>query len=72
MVGADDVNTLGDNISTVKKKKTDARKEVGLAVSVGKTKYVLLSLHQNAGQNHGIKIANNMHFENISQVSIWE
>jgi hypothetical protein len=33
----------------------DASKEVGMEVNVEKTKYVLLSRHQNAGQNHDIK-----------------
>jgi hypothetical protein len=58
---ADDVNLLGDNIDTIKKnKKTliDASKEVGLEINVDKTKYMLLSRHQNVGQNWGIKIAN--------------
>jgi hypothetical protein len=45
---------------------TDASKEVGLAVNTGKTKYMLLSRHQNAGQNHDIKIANRC-FENVTQ-----
>jgi hypothetical protein len=35
-----------------------ARKEVGLEVNTEKTKYMLLSHHQNAGQNHDIKLAN--------------
>jgi hypothetical protein len=33
----------------------DASKEVGLEVNTEKTKYMLLSRHQNAGQSHGIK-----------------
>jgi hypothetical protein len=33
---------------------------------VEKTKYMLLSRHQNAGQNRDIKIANRL-FENVSQ-----
>jgi hypothetical protein len=36
----------------------DASKEVGLEVNTEKTKYMLLSRHQNAGQSHDIKIAN--------------
>jgi retron-type reverse transcriptase len=44
---ADDVNLLGDNINTIKKNITtiiDARKEVGLEISIGKTKlYVAIS-----------------------------
>jgi hypothetical protein len=55
---ADDVNLLGDNIDTIKKNtKTliDARKEAGLEINVEKTKYMLLSRHQNAGQNCALK-----------------
>jgi hypothetical protein len=44
----------------------DANKEVGLEVNTKKTKYMLLSRHQNAGQNNNINIANRS-FENVSQ-----
>jgi hypothetical protein len=49
---ADHVNLLGDNIDPIKKNTEtliDASKEVGLEVNVDKTKYMLLSLHQNVG-----------------------
>jgi hypothetical protein len=36
----------------------DASKEVGLEVNTEKTKYMLLSCHQNAGQSYDIKITN--------------
>jgi hypothetical protein len=36
----------------------DASTEVGLEINVDKTKYMLLSRHQNVGQNWDIKIAN--------------
>jgi hypothetical protein len=61
LVCAVDVNLLGDNIDTVKRNTqtlTDAGKEVGLEVNTEKTKYMLLSRHQNAGQNHDMKVAN--------------
>jgi hypothetical protein len=56
---ADDVNLLGDNTDTIKRNTqtlTDASKEVGLEVNTEKIKYMLLSRHQNAGQNQDIKI----------------
>jgi hypothetical protein len=66
---ADDVNLLGDNIDTIKKKMEtliDASKEVGLEINVEKSKCMLLSRHQNVGQNQDIKIAKRS-FENVSQ-----
>jgi hypothetical protein len=36
----------------------DASKRVGLEINTKKTKYMLLSRHQNAGQIHDIKIGN--------------
>jgi hypothetical protein len=69
LICADDVSLLGDNIDTIKKKTqilTDASKGVGLEVNTEKTKYMLLSCHQNAGQNHDIKIAKRC-FENVVQ-----
>jgi hypothetical protein len=41
-------------------------KEVGLEINIEKTKYMLLSCHQNAGQNQDVKIANRT-FKNVSQ-----
>jgi hypothetical protein len=65
---ADDVNLLEDNIDTIKKHTetlTDASKEVGLEKNIEKTRYMLLSFHQNAGQNQDIKIAYRS-FENVA------
>jgi hypothetical protein len=55
---ADDVNLLGDNIDTMKKNTETliyASNEVGLEINVEKSKYMLLSRHQNAGQNKNSK-----------------
>jgi hypothetical protein len=55
---ADDVNLLGDNIDTLKKNtetSIDASREVGIEINPEKTKYMLLSCHQSAGQDHDIK-----------------
>jgi hypothetical protein len=59
LVYVDDVNLLGDNIDTIKKNTQtliDASKEVGLEVNTDTNKYMLMSRHQNSGQNHYIKI----------------
>jgi hypothetical protein len=64
------VNLLGVNIDTIKKVTgtlIDASREVCLEVNAEKTKYILLSRHQNAGQNHDIKTAN-IYFENVAQL----
>jgi hypothetical protein len=66
---ADDLNLLSDNIGTIQKKTEtlmDASKEVGLDENAENTKYMLLSRHQNAGQNHDMKIRNRC-FENVAQ-----
>jgi hypothetical protein len=58
---------LGDNIDTIRTNTEtliDANKEVGLEVNAEKSKY-MLSLLQNAGQNHNIKIGNRS-FENVA------
>jgi hypothetical protein len=58
---ADDVNLPGDNIGIINKNTEiliDVIKEVGLELNVEKTKYMLVSRDQNAGQNREIKIGN--------------
>jgi hypothetical protein len=49
----DDINLLGGNIDTIKTQSLiDATKEVGLKANAWKTKYMLLSCYQSAGQNY--------------------
>jgi hypothetical protein len=70
LVYADDVNLLGDNVDTMKKNTEaliGASKEVGLEVNTEKTKYMLISRHQNAEQNNNIMIANR-YFENMAKI----
>jgi hypothetical protein len=55
------VNILGDDIATLKKNTEtliDASIEIGLEVNTERTKHMSLSHHQNAGQNHDVKIRN--------------
>jgi hypothetical protein len=57
---ADDVNIVGENIDTIQRNKKallDASKEDGLEVNPEKTKYMLMSRCQKAGQRQSIKIA---------------
>jgi coproporphyrinogen III oxidase-like Fe-S oxidoreductase len=52
---ADGVNVAEENIHTIKKNTQvllDASKEVGLEVNPEKTKYMLMSSYQKAGQKH--------------------
>jgi hypothetical protein len=64
---ADDVNLQRDNTRTIKKSieiLIDASKELVLE-KTKRIKYIVLSLHRNAGQNRNIKIGNRS-FENLA------
>jgi hypothetical protein len=66
---ADDVILLGDDMDTINKNTEtliNASKEIVLEVNVEKTKYMLVSRDQNAGQNGDLKIVNGS-FENVPQ-----
>jgi hypothetical protein len=55
---ADDINIMGENIDIQKHTEalSGANKEVGLEANPEKTKYVLMSCYQKAGQKHSMKI----------------
>jgi hypothetical protein len=67
---ADDVNIAGENIDTTEKNTKallDASKEVGLEVNPEKTRYMLVSRCQKAGQRQSIKRANRS-FEDVAKI----
>jgi hypothetical protein len=69
LVYADDVNILGGSVHAIKKNteaSVVASKEIGIEVNAEKTKYMVMSRNQNAGQNHNIK-RDNKSFERVEQ-----
>jgi hypothetical protein len=69
LVYADDVNILGGSVHAIKKNietLVAASKEIGLEVNDVKTKYMVMSRNQNAGQNHSITL-DNKSFERVEQ-----
>ena len=66
---ADDVNILGGGIHTLNDNAealVAATREIGLEVSADKTKYMVMSRDQNAGQNHSVRIGNST-FERVEE-----
>jgi hypothetical protein len=60
LVYADDVNIMGEHINIIKKMAQalfQTSREVGVEVSIGKAKYMVLSRHQNEGQDHNLLTA---------------
>jgi hypothetical protein len=58
---ADDINIWGRSVNTVEENAevlVAATKKIGLEVNADKTKYIVMSRDQNAGQSHGVKIDN--------------
>ena len=59
LVYADDVNILGVSVHTIKRNTESllfARKEIGLEVYNGNTKYPVMSRDDDAGRSHNIKV----------------
>jgi hypothetical protein len=69
LVYADDVNILGRSTHSIRKNTEGlvvASKKTGLKANAEKTKYMVVSRDQNAGQNHNIKIGNKS-FERVQE-----
>jgi hypothetical protein len=74
LVYAANVNILGRGVHAIKKNiqaLVVASKEISLEVNAEKTKYMVMSCNQNAGQNHNMKI-DNKSFEGWNTSNIWE
>jgi hypothetical protein len=68
-VYADDVNLFSDSVNTIKNKSEtliEAGRDIGLEINAEKTKYMIMSRHQNSGQNQNISIAN-VSFEKVTK-----
>jgi hypothetical protein len=74
LVYPDDVNILGGSIHIIRKSTEAlliASKETGLEVNAEKTKYMVMSRDQNAGQNGNIQIGINR-LKLWNSLNIWE
>jgi hypothetical protein len=74
LVYADDVSVLGGSVHAIKKNTEAlvvASKEIGLEVNAEKTKYIVMSHNQHAGQNHNIKL-DNKSLKGWNSSNIWE
>jgi hypothetical protein len=69
LIYADDVNLLGDSVSTIKANSEillEASRDIGLEINAEKAKYMIMFRHRNSGQNQNIRIANES-FENVAK-----
>jgi hypothetical protein len=69
LVYADNINLLGDSINNIKENTEsllEASRYIGLEINAEKTKYMIMSRHQNSGQNQSVRIINES-FENVEK-----
>jgi hypothetical protein len=68
LVCVDEVNLLGDSVNTIKGNSEtllEASSDIGLEITAEKTKYMIMSRHQNSEQNQNIRRANES-FESVA------
>jgi hypothetical protein len=68
LVYADDINLMVNNINSIEENKEThlgASRDVGLEINAEKTKYMIMSCHQNSGQNKNIRTTNEL-FKNVA------
>jgi archaellum component FlaC len=58
----DSINTIKENTETI----LQSSRGIGLEINAEKTKYMIMSRHQNSGQNQNIRIANEL-FGNVAK-----
>jgi F0F1-type ATP synthase alpha subunit len=69
LVYADDIILLGGSKNAIKENTetlSEASRDIGLEINAEKTKYMIMSRHQNSGQNQNIRRADES-FENVAK-----